>query len=267
MANPSPRRVDPARGRPVGGWLEALGLAAVTLAGCLGLYWRILIGRARLDLPSFAAALRQAGLSMVPAITLIAAALGLILGNQTQAVLARLYLPGLALLPITYLVVIELVPILVGILVAGRAGVDLAVRQATLAVRGEVDGLLVQGIDPLELTTGPVLLAMLLMSFAFAVWATLVTFVATFLWLWVAAGISPVLFVDALQRALTPQDLLEAIGKPLIFALLVALIATVNGIAAGRDPGGIARAATSTMIGAVVAILVVDLVFTLWSGG
>lgn len=232
----------------------------------MGLYLRILAGRGRLDMPAFAGALRQAGLSILPAITLVTAAVGLILGNQTESILEQFDLPGLILLPISYAAVMELVPILVGILVAGRAGLALAVRQATLAVSGEMDGLLVNGIHPLQFTVGPVLLAMLLMSFAFAVWGSLVTFGAVFLWLWGVAGVPPALFLDALQRALSPGDLVEALGKPLIFALLIALIATVNGTMAGRDPEGVARAATRTMIGAVTAILLTDLLFILFPG-
>lgn len=245
------------------GWVEGIGLAAFTLVGCLGLYLRILLGRARLDLPAFAAALRQSGLSILPAITLVAAAVGAILGRQTEAVLSQFNLPGLVLLPITYGLVMELVPVLVGILVAGRAGVALAVRQATLTVTGEVDGLLVNGIHPIRFTVAPVLLAMLLMSFGFVVWVSLVTFAAAFLWLWAQVNIPPALFLDALAQSLSPSDLLEALGKPLLFALLIALIATVNGTAAGRDPQGIGEAATSTMIGAVAAILVADLLVIL----
>jgi phospholipid/cholesterol/gamma-HCH transport system permease protein len=245
------------------GWVEGIGLAAFTLVGCLGLYLRILLGRARLDLPAFAAALRQSGLSILPAITLVAAAVGAILGRQTEAVLGQFNLPGLVLLPITYGLVMELVPVLVGILVAGRAGVALAVRQATLTVTGEVDGLLVNGIHPIRFTVAPVLLAMLLMSFGFVVWVSLVTFAAAFLWLWAQINIPPALFLDALAQSLSPSDLLEALGKPLLFALLIALIATVNGTAAGRDPQGIGEAATSTMIGAVAAILVADLLVIL----
>jgi phospholipid/cholesterol/gamma-HCH transport system permease protein len=245
------------------GRVEGLGLAALTLLGCLGLYGRILLGRSRLDLPAFAAALRQSGLSILPAITLVAAAVGAILGHQTESVLERFNLPGLVLLPITYGLVMELVPVLVGILVAGRAGVALAARQATLSVTGEVDGLLVSGIHPIRFTVAPVLLAMLVMSFGFVVWVSLVTFAAAFLWLWVQASIPPALFLDALVQTLTPSDLLEALGKPLLFALLIALIATVNGTAAGREPQGIGEAATRTMIGAVAAILVTDLLVIL----
>ncbi|MEY6431334.1 ABC transporter permease [Thioalkalicoccus limnaeus] len=266
MNRPAPRPMGPGRRPPFPGsigWLEQLGLAWHTLRACGDLYRRILVGQARLDMPAFAMALRHAGLSILPAITLVAVALGMILGNQTQAVLARLDLPGLALLSMVYLIVMELVPVLVGILVAGRAGVALAVRQATLGVSGEIDGLLVQGVDPLSFTVGPALLAMLLMSFALAVWTTVVTVLAAFLWLWNLVGLSPALFVAALQQALTPGDLALAFGKPLLFALVIALIAAVQGTLAGRDPAGVARAATRTMIGAVVAILIIDLVLVL----
>lgn len=249
------------------GWLARLGLAWLTLRACLGHYGAVLLGRARLDLPALAAALLQGGLSVLPAITLVAAALGMILGSQTASILERFNLPGLVLLSLTYGAVMELVPVLVGILVAGRAGVALAVRQATLTVSGEMDGLIAAGIHPLRYTVAPALLAMLAMSFAFAVWASLVTFAAALLWLWGSAGIAPAQFLEALRQALTPGDLAEALLKPVVFALLAALIAGVNGSLAGRDPGGIARAATRTMIGAVAAILLADLAFILlWDG-
>ena len=241
------------------GWVEGLGLAAWTLASCLWLYVRILFGRARLDVPAFAWSLRQSGLSILPAITLVGAAVGVILGHQTQVILARFNLPELVMLSIKYGVVMELVPILVGILVAGRAGVALAVRQAALAVNGEIDGLLITGVDPIQYTVAPALLAMLIMSFAFAVWASLVTFAASFLWLWLVVDLPPALFLESLRGVLGPADLLEAIGKPMLFALLIALIATVNGTAAGRDPLNVGEAATRTMIGAVTAILIADL--------
>ncbi len=247
----------------VSGGLERLGLAAFALVRCLGLYLRIIAGRSRLDVPAFAGALRQAGLSILPAITLVSLALGTILGHQAGSFLGRFAVPQLLLLSTVFAVVIELVPILVGILVAGRAGVDLAVRQATLAASGEVDGLLAMGIDPLEFTLGPTLLAMLLMSFAFAVWSALMTFAATFGWLTVLAPIPPALFFDAFTSVVTPSDLVLAIVKPMLFALLIGLIATVNGSAAGRAPQGIGAAATRTMIAAVTAILVADLLLIL----
>ncbi|MCF7982819.1 MAG: ABC transporter permease [Thiohalocapsa sp.] len=264
-APPARRAIGEAGQRAGLGWLEQLGLAAVTLGLCLEHYLLVLLGRERLDLPAFAAALRQSGLSILPVVTLVTAAVGIILGRQTAAVLEDLNLPGLFLLSISYAVVMELIPLLVGIMVAGRAGVALAVRQATLVVSGQMDGLLVSGIDPIKFTTAPVLLAMLAMSFAFAVWGSLVTLGAAFLWLVAATDLAAVDLIDALMRSLTAGNLLQALSKPLVFALLIALIATVNGSAAERDPEGIGRAATQTMIGSVTTILLIDLLFVLWS--
>jgi phospholipid/cholesterol/gamma-HCH transport system permease protein len=54
----------------------------------------------------------------------------------------------------------------------------------------------------------------------------------------------------------------------MVFALVIAVIATVNGSRAGRDPEGIGDAATQTMIGAVTSILLIDLLYVLmpkWS--
>ena len=53
-------------------------------------------------------------------------------------------------------------------------------------------------------------------------------------------------------------------GRFFLFSLVIALIATVNGSSAGRDPEGISEAATRTMVGAVTTILLIDLLFALW---
>lgn len=246
------------------GWIGRLGLAAVALKLCLEHYLLVLIGRDRLDLPLFAGALRQSGLSILPAITLVMAALGLILGHQAAAVLNNFNLPSLVLRSISYALIMELIPLLVGIMVAGRAGVALAVRQATLAVSGQMDGLLVSGINPITFTTAPVLLAMLAMSFAFVIWGSLVTLGVALLWLLMESDVNAADLADALRQSLVLTDLIEALAKPLLFAIVIALIATVNGSLAGRDPDGIGRAATQTMLGAVTAILLIDLMFALW---
>lgn len=243
--------------------LQRLGLATLALKLCLQLYLDMLRGRAQLDLPAFATALRHAGLSVIPALTLVTIAAGVILGHQMAVILELADLPKLILAPIIYVVVLELVPLLVGILVAGRAGVTLAARQATLIASGQVDGLLVSGVNPIQFTTGPVLPAMLAMAFALTVWGNLVALGTTMLWLTLLADVPTYLFNDALRQALGPIDLLEAIIKPLCFALVIALIATANGSAAGRNVAGVGRAATDTMIAAVTSILLIDVAFVL----
>lgn len=260
----APHRAPPPMLGGALGWLAAIGLAGRTLLECLALYGNILIGRERLDLPALTAALRQAGLSILPAVTLVTAALGVILGRQAAIILGDFNFPGLLLFTITSAVVGELVPLLVGVMVAGRGGVALAVRHATLVTTGQMDGLLVSGINPIRFVTGPALLAMLAMSFAFLVWGSLITVGTAYLWLFLFSDVPPYQLLDALRNSIGPGDLREAISKPLVFAVVIALIATVNGTISRRDPDAIGEAATRTMIGAVTSILLIDLLFVLW---
>jgi phospholipid/cholesterol/gamma-HCH transport system permease protein len=248
-------------------WLANLGLAWSALLTCLGHYGAVLTGRDRLDLPALADALRQAGLSILLPVTLVTAALGVILGRQAASALENIDLPGVLLAGITYAVVMELVPLLVGVLVGGRAGIALAVRHATLVVTGQMDGLLVMGVNPIRFITAPVLLAMLLMSFALLVWGSLVTIGTAFIWMGLFSEVPPYQMMDAVRQTLKPDELQEAVSKPLVFAVVIALIATVNGSIAGRDPDAIGDAATRTMIGAVTAILLIDLLYVLWPEG
>jgi phospholipid/cholesterol/gamma-HCH transport system permease protein len=248
-------------------WLTNLGLAWSALLTCLGHYGAVLIGRDRLDLPALAAALRQAGLSILLPVTLVTAALGVILGREAASALENVNLPGVLLAGITYAVVMELVPLLVGVLVGGRAGIALAVRHATLVVTGQMDGLLVMGINPVRFITAPVLLAMLMMSFALLVWGSLVTIGTAYVWMGLFSEVPPYQMMDAVRQTLGADELREAVSKPLVFAVVIALIATVNGSVAGRDPESIGEAGTRTMIGAVTAILLIDLLYVLWPEG
>jgi phospholipid/cholesterol/gamma-HCH transport system permease protein len=261
------RPVSPTGFRGALAWLAQLGLAGQTLQQCFGHYFAVILGRESLDLPALAASVRQAGLSILFPLALIAAAMGVILGRQAVQTLELINLPGILLFTITYAVVQELMPILVGVLVGGRAGVALAVRHATLVVTGQMDGLLVMGINPIRFVTAPVLLAMLAMSFAFLIFGTMVTVGTAYLWLLAFSDVPPYQLMDAIRGTLGPYDLPQAISKSLVFALVIALIATVNGSMASRDPEAIGDAATRTMIGAVTSILLIDLLYVLWPGG
>lgn len=230
------------------------------------MYGRILAGRQSLDLKTLADEIRVAGLAPLPIVTLVAAAVGLIVGIKADGVLAQVYLPEVLLGGVGVSVVREFAPLLVGILVAGRSGVALAVRIGSMAMNRETDGLIVCGVDPVQYTVGPALLAMLIMSFGLAVWAAAVVLGITGAYLWYASGIPLPVFRDSLTSAIEAADLIQGAVKPVIFALLVAIIAAVNGGRARRDSAGVSQAATRTMVGALAAIILCDLAFVYASG-
>ena len=233
------------------------------LRDCLGLYRDILLGRNRLDLKIFVDDLRETGLSILVGVTLVAVVVGLIIGKETQDILATVKIPGLLIGTIGLAIVTEFAPLLVGLFVAGRSGVALAVRIGSMVLNHEVDGLVVCGINPIQYTVGPMLLAMLLMSFGLAVWTGLIVVGVTAAWLWFKAGIPWSLFLDSLKTVLELKDILNSVFKPMVFSIFIALIAAVNGSRVSRHVEAVSAAATRTMISAIAAILLVDLLFVL----
>ena len=246
--------------------LENIGLAGLVFWECVGMYGRILTGRQGLDVKALAYEIRTAGLSPLPILTLVAAAVGLIVGIQADGVLAQFDLPEVLLGGVGVSVVREFAPLLVGILVAGRSGVGLAVRIASMAMNRETDGLIVCGVNPVQYTVGPALLAMLLMSFGLAVWAAASVLGVTGVYLWYETGIPFTVFRDSVTSAIAPADLIQGVTKPVTFAVFVALIAAVNGARARRESAGVSQAATRTMVGALAVIILLDLAFVYASG-
>ena len=243
--------------------LHHIGYSVTVLRECLSLYLNILLGRERLDLPRFSTEVYDLSIGMLGAVTLIAAVVGLILGHQTDALLDKVNVPTVAVRLVGSAVVLEFAPLLIGVLVAARAGVALAVRIASMVSRQEMEGLILSGVNPVHYTVGATLLAVLLASFALGVWTELVMLTGVGLWLALSGALPGPQFLDALALAVSAGDLLQAVLKTLLFGLLVILVAAREGGSVSRRPDGISRAASRTMLRAIALILVTDLMFAL----
>lgn len=243
--------------------LENIGMGLFILRDCSRLYLDILLGRNRLDLKVFVDDLRESGLSILFGVTLVAVVVGLIIGMETEDILQKVNIPGLLIGSIGLAIITEFAPLLVGLFVAGRSGVALAVRIGSMVLNHEADGLIVCGINPIQYTVAPMLLSMLMMSFGLAVWTDLVVVAVTSVWLWFKAGIPWSLFLDSLKAVLELSDLLISVIKPMVFSIFIALIAGVNGSRVGRQVEAVSRAATRTMVSAIAAILLINLLFVL----
>ena len=238
-----------------------IGYAATLFWQCLLLYGRILVARDRLDLPRFSRDSHELGLEILPMVTVISATAGVILGIQAHNLLQSVDIPYLAMGIVANTIVGEFSPLLIGLLVAGRAGVSLTVRIGTMVGRQEIDGLIVSGINPVQFTVGATLLAVLTMSFALVIWSQLVMLLAAGLSLSVVDAIPLGLFVDAIAHTVTVSDLMLSVAKALLFGLLVTLIAATEGSSVSRRPDATSRAATRTMLQGIAWILIADLLF------
>lgn len=246
-------RAGVAAARAAGQGVAFLGEVAVTGLGVLRHPGRV----RRFDL------LRQldaVGTRAFPLTLLLGVLIGVILAFQSSIPMrqfgAELFIPrlvGISLLR-------ELGPLMAGVILAGRTGSAFAAEIGTMTVNEEVDALRIMGVDPVAMLAVPRLIAAtvampvltLLMDLAGLLGMTAV--MATL-------GFPPAAVANQLAATVAPGDLLGGLGKAAVFGLVIAAIGCRAGLGAGRGPRAVGDAATSAVVGGIVAIVLLDGLF------
>jgi phospholipid/cholesterol/gamma-HCH transport system permease protein len=74
--------------------------------------------------------------------------------------------------------------------------------------------------------------------------------------------ISMVTYLERILAALAPADIMQGLGKSLVFGVLIALLASSNGFKASGGAEGLGRATTRSVVLCISAIVVADVIFT-----
>ena len=246
---------------------EAIGRKVVTgneeigFAGALfaeSLYWTVWgrTWRQPVRLSALVAQMMETGIRALPIATVLAATIGMMLAIQSLYGAESFATIGIALS-----VVREFAPLIVGILTAGRSGSALAARISTMTINQEVDALRAIGISPVHFLVAPALIAMVVVIPCLTMWAMLVALAAARLFVTAKVGISLEAYFVTVTEVLSVNDLAHGLGKSVLFAALVAVIAAVNGAQAGGGAEGVGRMTTRAVVQGIAAIIVADMIF------
>jgi phospholipid/cholesterol/gamma-HCH transport system permease protein len=214
----------------------------------------------------FLRALYDAGVLSVALIALSGFTVGMVLGLQLYTTLTRFgaeeglgAVVGLSL-------VRELGPVVCGLLVTGRAGSAVTAEIGSMRASEQLDGLRMMAIDPVHFVAMPralaLTVAMPLLNALFIVFAIAGAFVIGVS----NQGLDGGVYISGLENAVRfADDVGQSLLKSLVFGMLLGLISTYKGHHCVPDAAGVARATTSTVVTASVAILLSDYVITaLW---
>jgi len=248
-------------GRGVAGGVAEIGFGAALLASSV--YWLLLGPRRRqpVRLAAVFEEMMEVGVRALPIVTVLSATVGVMLAIQGIYTLRQFGAESQVTLGITLSVTREFAPLITGILVAGRSGSALAARLGTMTINQEIDALRVMGIDPVRFLVAPALLAMLVMVPALTFWADAVALLGAGLYVTLELGITLPAYAERLLEVGTVGDLGHGLGKSVIFAALIALVGVVNGAGVAGGAGGVGRATTRSVVQAISAIVVTDMVF------
>ncbi len=156
-------------------------------------------------------------------------------------------------------VIVELGPLLAGLLVAGRMGAGLAAELASMVQNEEIDARVALGTDPVTSLVSPraiaCALAVPLLTVIIDASALAGSLVAE-----LAGGKSTAaLFWSKSLEFLRLSDVVPATLKTAVFGLLIGLSACWTGLAAGSSPEALGRAATRGVVRASLAVFAANL--------
>jgi phospholipid/cholesterol/gamma-HCH transport system permease protein len=254
------------------GLLDRMGRRAVAgveefgLAGWLLVQSVLFVGlghrrRQPVRAAAVAAEMRQIGIDALPISTLLSATIGIMLALQGIDTLKTFGAEAQVVIGVAFSVTREFAPLITGILVAGRSGSALAARIATMTINQEVDALRVMGVDPVRFLVAPALLAALVMVPALTLWSALVSQLAAGLYVQADLHIGLAVYVQQTFDILDASDLIHGLSKSVIFAVLIVLIAVVNGASVRGGAEGVGRRTTRTVVHCISAILITDMIF------
>lgn len=161
---------------------------------------------------------------------------------------------------ITESMVLELGPVLTGLILAGRIGARYAAELGTMRVTEQIDALESLGRSPVSHLLLPRVLAGFLVIPALVMFANLTGFLTG----WVAAkaslGISDADFIYGARYFFKPFDLWYSLIKAVFFAGAITVIPCYIGYHTQQGAEGVGRSTTQAVVAASVTILLLDTV-------
>jgi phospholipid/cholesterol/gamma-HCH transport system permease protein len=165
----------------------------------------------------------------------------------------------------------ELGPVLSGIMVAGRVGAGIAAELGAMKVTEQLDALETLGAEPIRVLVLPRVLASalsvpvlaLIADAAGMVGAALVS--AAYLGVPIRAftgAAADQIALDGFIGGVIPADLVQGLVKPLIFGVMLALLACHHGLRAEGGTAGVGVATTRAVVSASITILITDYFLT-----
>ena len=196
------------------------------------------------------------GVDALGLVSLVALLAGVGVVTQAQVWLGQSDIVGALLVAV---ILRELGPLLVNFIVIARSGTAVATELAGMRVRGEIDVLDAQGMDPFVYLILPRVAGMALSVLALVVCFVAISLAGGYLFgvlLGVARG-TPAQFMDAVFGAITPRDVPAFLVKTLLPPALTAAICCIEGLGVGNSVNEIPQAGTRAVVRSLAASLVV----------
>ncbi len=202
----------------------------------------------------------QIGVKGIPLITVVS-----IFAGAVSAWQAAYQLEGI--MPLDFLgsaagkgILLEMGPVLTGLVIAGRNGASIAAEIGTMRVTEQIDALESMAIDPVRYLAMPRVVAATIMIPVVVVFADTIAMGGAFSVAYLVYNQGAPVFFGAFQDFFTMTDLVMSLTKGLVFGFSTALIGVHVGLQALGGAKGVGLVAIQSFVYSSAAILITDFV-------
>lgn len=202
--------------------------------------------------------MKNIGVDSVPLTVIVAGFIGSVIALQTRYQMfpgVQMSLVGLAT---RQMVILELGPLLTGLVLAGRVGARMAAEIGTMRVTEQIDALETLAYDPVAFLIVPRLLAAIIMLPVLTVLADAVGVYSGYAVSVYATGVSPFDFKDGLQLGFGTFQVVYSLLKATMFGGAISFFSSFEGYIAEAGAEGVGRSTAMAVVITSVAILVLD---------
>jgi phospholipid/cholesterol/gamma-HCH transport system permease protein len=200
----------------------------------------------------------------VPIIALISFLVGCIVAQQGIFQLQRFGATAFVVNLVGILTLRELGVLLTSIMIAGRSGSAFTAEIGSMKMREEIDALRVMGLDPVEVLVLPRILALVIGLPILTFISSMAALFGGGLVAWIYGGISPESYLLRLQQAISLPSFMVGLIKAPFMALVIGLIASLEGLAVQGSAESLGRQVTSSVVKSIFMVIVVDGLFAMF---
>ncbi len=207
--------------------------------------------------------MRTIGVDSVPLTVIVAAFIGAVIAYQTRYQL----LPGVQLsiigLASRLMIVLELGPLLTGLVLTGRVGGRMTAEIGTMRVTEQIDALETLAYDPVAYLVVPRLLAAMIMLPTLVVLADATGLMSAYLTSVRLTDVTAQDFITGLRLGFGTFQVVYSLLKAMMFGISIAFICAYEGYITEAGAEGVGRSTARAVVITSTTILVLDALTTL----
>ncbi len=203
------------------------------------------------------------GYLSLPIVLVTGVSMGLVMAVQAHATLVKFNAEVMSGPMVMYSLTTQVGPSMTALLVAGRAGSNIAAELGTMKVTEQIDALRVMGTNPISYLVMPRVLALTLLMPVLGILAGCVGTLAGGFLLVTLWGVDGGAYWFQTERFVASWDVLTGIIKCPILGFLMGLIACRQGLLTRGGASGVGESCTKAVVQGSMMVLVMNFVLTL----